>query len=236
MAEEKLAVVYERRTTATSTLTTSTPGTIQGASDATSEEQLRSKVAEVRGALQAAKVDLETSRNHIAQFQDISQASEAALQSPSASHEEYKTSTEAQLAKHDAEAKSVEGRIASMQQEIDRINAKNGELQQALEKEKVARKALEDTIVDITNAEANSRTDQASRENDIREQMERAKAAEEKYSREVLAHAESIKAVETLKKDLKEALAFVREKTMSAETAQANFASSETSWKQQRLH
>ena len=57
-----------------------------------------------------------------------------------------KTSTEALLAKHDAEAKSVEGRVASMQQEIDRISPEKGELQQALEKERVAQKAIEDTI------------------------------------------------------------------------------------------
>ena len=49
-----------------------------------------------------------------------------------------------------------------------------------------------------------------------------------------MAHAESIRVVEGLKKDLNDALASIREKTMQAETAQANFASSETSWKQQK--
>ena len=89
-------------------------------------------------------------------------------------------------------------------------------------------------IVDIMNAEVNSHTDQASQENDIHEQMERLKAAEDKYSRKVVAHAESTRVVEGLKKDLNDVLTPVREKTMQAETAQANFASSETSWKQQK--
>ena len=50
-----------------------------------------------------------------------------------------------------------------------------------LDKERTAyiqdKKALEDTIVDITNAEANSRNDQAARESDIREQMKRLKVS-----------------------------------------------------------
>ena len=58
---------------------------------------------------------------------------------------------------------------------------KNTELQQTLDRERAAfaqdKKMLEDTIVDITNAEASSRTEQASRESELREQMERAKAS-----------------------------------------------------------
>ncbi|KAH8108682.1 TPR/MLP1/MLP2-like protein-domain-containing protein [Phellopilus nigrolimitatus] len=125
-----------------------------------------------------------------------------------------------------------------MQGELNRLNERNADLQQTLERERAAfaqdKKTLEDTIVDITNAEMNTRTDQASRESDVREQMERAKAAEEKYSREVVAHAESIKMVDSLKREINEARATVREKIMLAETAQANIAASEGSWKQQK--
>lgn len=66
-----------------------------------------------------------------------------------------------------------------MQQELARLTDKNSELQQTLEKERTTfaqdKKTLEDTIVDITNAEATSRTDQTSREDEIRQQAERAK-------------------------------------------------------------
>ena len=60
------------------------------------------------------------------------------------------------------------------------------------------------------------------------------KAAEEKYAREILAHAESIKVVDSLKSELNELRASLREKMNQAETAQANLVSSEASWNQQR--
>lgn len=50
------------------------------------------------GRLKAAEVDLATARGHVAQFQEISQASETALAALSATHEEYKAATEAQIA------------------------------------------------------------------------------------------------------------------------------------------
>ena len=60
------------------------------------------------------------------------------------------------------------------------------------------------------------------------------KAAEEKYAREILAHAESIRIMDGLKSELNELRASLREKTTQAETAQANFVSSEESWNRQR--
>lgn len=181
--------------------------------------------------LKANEVDLAAVRRYVQQCQDISQASEAALQSLSSTHEEYKDSTEAQIAKYEGQQKSLEGQIGSLQEEINRLNAKNVELQQLLEKERAAftqdKKMLEDTIVDITASEANQRSDQAAHEKEIREQMECARvcdvcqgllmfstndlqAAEEKYSREIVAHAESIKTVDDLKNQLSEACTALR--------------------------
>ena len=59
-------------------------------------------------------------------------------------------------------------------------------------------------------------------------------AAEDRYTREVLAHAESIKSVEDLKKKLSQSQTTAREARAAAETAQAKLSSSETSWQQQR--
>lgn len=124
-----------------------------------------------------------------------------------------------------------------------------------MEKERAAfaadKRTLEDAIVDITSAEANSRTDQATRDSELREQAERAKvsfsvrrhasrsplthqAAEEKYSREVVAHADSLKVVDGLKQEIHTLRARVRENATTAETAQAKLSSSEISWLQQR--
>ena len=42
-------------------------------------------------------MDLATAKSHVQQFQDISQANEAALANLNATHDEYKTATEAEL-------------------------------------------------------------------------------------------------------------------------------------------
>jgi hypothetical protein len=59
-------------------------------------------------------------------------------------------------------------------------------------------------------------------------------AAEERYSNEVLAHAESIKAIENLRRDLATAQASARDNLTAAETASAKLSASEDSWKQQK--
>lgn len=60
------------------------------------------------------------------------------------------------------------------------------------------------------------------------------KAAEERYSREVVAHAESFKSIETLKQQLASAQAKSRENLAEAADAQAKLEASEGSWKQQK--
>jgi len=59
-------------------------------------------------------------------------------------------------------------------------------------------------------------------------------SAEQKYSQEIIAHADSMKALEGLKKDLATARASLRDQRNVAETAEAKLASSEKSWKQQK--
>jgi len=83
--------VYERRP-ATATTGTAPQG------DLNREQQLEQEVAELRSSLKVAEVDLATARGHVQQFKDISQASEAALSSLNATFDEYKASTENQLA------------------------------------------------------------------------------------------------------------------------------------------
>lgn len=109
--EEKLAV-YERR-----------PSIANGAAPTTEqdlprEQQLEQEVAELRlvskqrlwhhteqihsrSALKVAQVDLTAARSHMQQFQEISQANEAALSALNATHDQYKTETEAQISKNE---------------------------------------------------------------------------------------------------------------------------------------
>ena len=136
------------------------------------------------------------------------------------------------------------------------MTTKYNELQRTFETERTAwatdKKTLEDTIVDMSTSEKNSENDRASRESEVRQQEERARvrlhqlillslsiltteqAAEERYSNEVVAHAESIKAIENLKRDLAAAQTCARDNLTNAETAKAKLSTSEDSWKQQK--
>lgn len=112
--EEKLAV-YERRPGAT--------GPAQPVDqDASREQQLETEVAELRyylsniflsvlsltlfpfsqsARLKVTEVDLAAARSHRDQYQEISQASEAALASLNSTFDEYKASSEAQIARQE---------------------------------------------------------------------------------------------------------------------------------------
>lgn len=111
-------------------------------------------------------------------------------------------------------------------------------VQQNLETERKAwaedKKILEDTIADMSSTERSIENAKASRQDEIQQLEERAKAAEGKYGREVVAHAESIKAVEELRQQLAGTRLTIREAMTAAETAQAKLSASETSWNQQK--
>lgn len=62
----------------------------------------------------------------------------------------------------------------------------------------------------------------------------RIQAAEERYSSEVLAHAEALKTISDIKDQLARARVAARENQNASETAQAKLATSEASWRQQR--
>jgi hypothetical protein len=113
--EEKLAV-YERRTAGPNGVAAATE------QDLPREQQFEQEVAELRlvlmdcvfvykmlnnflfrrrSALKVAQVDLAAARSHMQQFQEISQANEAALTALNATHDQYKTETEAQIVKNE---------------------------------------------------------------------------------------------------------------------------------------
>ena len=119
-----------------------------------------------------------------------------ALATLNASHDEYKTSTEAELTRHkvsylildyflvltvicQSEYDALQGRVQTLQRDLAQATEKYTQLQQKFESERVAwandKKTLEDAIVDISSLEKNSESDRTSRESEIRQQEERAR-------------------------------------------------------------
>ena len=121
---------------------------------------------------------------------------------------------------------------------MDQLSQKNAELQRTLDTERAAwlqdKKTLEGTIYELTTSERSSENDRASREDEVRQLEERARAAEERYGREVLVHAEAIKTVDNLRQQLTKAQSTSRDNLAAVETAQAKLSASENSWKQQK--
>ncbi|EIN12937.1 hypothetical protein PUNSTDRAFT_97919 [Punctularia strigosozonata HHB-11173 SS5] len=227
--QEKLAV-YERRSDGVPAQ--------QMHAGMSREEQLEAEVAELRSSLKVAQVELTNARNHVQQFQEISQASESALASLSSTFDEYKTSSEAQIAKHEAEYTAMNEKLHAVQQELAQASQKYTELKSSYDSDRAAwasdKKTLEDTIVDMSTSEKHSESDRVLFEAELRQQQDRVKAAEDRYSREVIAHAETIKALETAKAQLSTAQNKATEGVAAAETAKANLIASENSWKQQK--
>jgi len=109
--EEKLAV-YERRS-GSIVVSQNTDESISR------EQQLEAEVAELRCAflfpccfvltrslsyrsvIKVVEVELANAKEHVQQYQDISKANEEALSDLSGTFDEYKTSTEAQVARHE---------------------------------------------------------------------------------------------------------------------------------------
>ena len=96
------------------------------------------------------------------------------------------------------------------------------------------KKTLEGTIFELSTSETSAETERASREDEVRQLEERARSAEDRYGREVLAHAEAIKTADSLRQQLARVQSTVHENLAAAETAQAKLNASENSWKQQR--
>ncbi|KAJ3503028.1 hypothetical protein NLJ89_g8615 [Agrocybe chaxingu] len=245
--EEKLAV-YERRP--------GTSGVAQSVDqDASREQQLETEVAELRhvkfskhnlglsdlrfrAALKVTEVDLASARSHKEQFQEISQASEAALAALNSTFDEYKASSEAQIARHESERQALQERLDQATKELGELRTQHNEIQKTFEAERTAwindKKTLEDTIVDMSTSEKHSESDRSTREQEMRSLEDRAKAAEQRYSQEIIAHAESMKSIDALKKELSASQTAARQYLNAQETAQAKLVSSENSWRQQK--
>ena len=170
-------------------------------------------------------------------------------------YDEFKASTESQITMHEvrdkhllmsivshflvqSEQTSLRERLETVQIELRESREALATVQQNLESERKAwtedKKLLEDTIADMSSTERSIESSQASRLGELQQLEQRAKSAEEKYSREVVAHAESIKAVEQLRQQLSETKLTVHDATTAAETAQAKLSTSEISWNQQK--
>lgn len=144
-----------------------------------------------------------------------------------------------------------------MESELSTSSTRFNELNQQLEAERAAflndKKALEETIVDMSSNAANVQTDEAERAKIIQSIEERAavsicvffferllsdqgtaQASQECYERELLAHADAVKHNEQLKEQVSTLKTQIREHENASETARSMLSTAEASWQTQR--
>lgn len=90
--EEKLAV-YEKRTTSS--------GATSAGQTLSREQQLEIELADLRGELRTAQVEIEQANAHVEQYKAIAQANEEALAQLQSTYDEYKLSTDSSIAAKD---------------------------------------------------------------------------------------------------------------------------------------
>ncbi|KIY46697.1 hypothetical protein FISHEDRAFT_46885 [Fistulina hepatica ATCC 64428] len=199
---------------------------------------LEAEIADLRAELKISQMDLETARQRVEEMTELSSANELALTNLNATFDDFRSSSEAEIVRHQSEIRALQERLEAAEKERADMAVKYSELQNSSASERAAwlsdKKVLEDTIVDLTTSSKESENDRHTWESEIQKQEERVKLAEEKYSHEIILHAESLKNVDNLKRQVSELRTSSLENQTAAETATAKLLASENSWKQQK--
>ncbi|KZS93210.1 hypothetical protein SISNIDRAFT_104297 [Sistotremastrum niveocremeum HHB9708] len=202
------------------------------------EHELRAEAAQLSADFKQTQQALTAALAHVEQYKSISESNERAFQELTATFDELKKSAQEKLEGKEAEVKSLLQKLNDQQVHTTSLNERIADLDKTLATERLAFKEeqrnLETQIVNLSTSAANSETDSASRDNELRSLEQRAKTSEQKYEDEIKAHAESIKAADLLKQELVQAQAVIRDIQTKADAAEANLATSEASWRNQR--
>ncbi|KAG8753074.1 hypothetical protein FRC12_011679, partial [Ceratobasidium sp. 428] len=202
------------------------------------EQQLEIELGDVRAALKIAEMDTASAREHVEQFKAISEASEQALREHMETWDTYKEEQEALIARKDADINGLEERLRGLLDDFTKTSSERNQLQRDLEAQRASaeseKKELEGVIADLSKVDNNVQAAHQSAQEDLRAQAALAQQANEKYERELLAHAEALKQINQLKSTISTLQGEVRKATSASDTAVAKLQSSEASWGRQK--
>jgi nucleoprotein TPR len=242
--EEKLAVYEGRRSQS------------GGDSNITREQQLETQVADLRGELSRAKMEVEQANKHVEQYKAIAQANEETLAEVNATYDEYKKHIEASIAQKDvgpklssrlagmlsllaqADIAGLHERVAGLTSDLSAANDENSDIHKQIEAERTRfqqeQQANLDTISNLRQIEAQVTSIRSAAQLDLNEQIKRYSEAHDKYQSELVAHAEDVKALNAVRSQLDEAQKALNEAKATSETVQSNYGSAEASWNKQK--
>lgn len=229
--DDKLAV-YERRNTSSSASGTSAGTPLDR------EQQLQVEIADLKGELRGAQVEVEQAKAHIEQFKSIASANEDALGQLQTSYDEYKRTMDASVTQKDSELASLRERTSVLATELATAQKETSEERQEHKRQadvfRADKKTLEDALSEMTAVEDRARHAQQNVQEEVRRHVQRAQEAHARYEGELLAHAEDVKALTSAKQQLDSLRIQALEAQKARETAEGSLASSQDSWTVQR--
>ncbi|KAG0149112.1 hypothetical protein CROQUDRAFT_653921 [Cronartium quercuum f. sp. fusiforme G11] len=203
------------------------------------QQKLEIENSQLKHELVSAKDELVKAKERVMEFKAIAEATEASLVSLSATHDEYKSIQEADLAQKQTTIISLEDRARQLSEDLSTSFKLNRDLQQKIDdltakcqSEKVE---LMTRLASLEDLEARA----IARESELRAEGERhrllADENHNRYQAEVQNHAISLNELRTLKEQLEKARAKITTANTSAETAIAKLQASEASWVEQKV-
>ncbi|PLW13850.1 hypothetical protein PCANC_16757 [Puccinia coronata f. sp. avenae] len=239
MKEERLAV-YEghRRSDPRSNQDGSLNASSSNDPSLTKEQRLEIELSELKIELVAAKEECTRAQQNMEQFKSISQSAEAALASLTATHDEYKSSQEAELERKQSALTSLEEHLKKVTEDLSASTSQNSELHRQLESQRAdfekEKLLLNNKLVDLEEIESRVKARDEELRTEVNNQMKLAQDSHDRYKAEVQNHANSLNELKQVKSELETARESILEARTTAQTATAKLTSSEASWLEQK--
>ncbi|CAH0729760.1 unnamed protein product, partial [Brenthis ino] len=163
------------------------------------ENKLTDKDAEIGSLIE----QLNTAKEHIRQYCDISESAEKELKNLHSEYEKYKSATEAKLAENATKLQQLEDKCSELEAELSlQANGEYSNVNTSLKNELVtAKEELKTALANFSDCK--NELDVARSE--ITKLSEAVQKAEEKYTHEMILHSTDIQTLSQVKEDLSKA-------------------------------
>ncbi|GJJ72146.1 nucleoprotein TPR [Entomortierella parvispora] len=206
--------------------------------EASREEQLQSQVLQLKNELSRLESEADAGREHLAQFQAISQTNEDRLAEITATFEEFKKDHDQKIEESVQTIRSLESRLANADKRVEEATTNLMEMQNRVDQERLEWKKEKDELDSKLRSLRNTESKMDSIEKRHREamlrQQEDTKQAQEKYEKEFANHAIDMTALQNLKERFAAQSSELHRHRAAAETAIANLQTAERSWESQK--
>ena len=207
-------------------------------SPGTREEQLQAQLVHLRAELARHQAEAESSREHLAQFQAISQTNEDRLAEMTATFEELKKEHEQKLEENVKTIAALETKLANAEERAQNAASNLVEMQSKADEERTMwrkeKEGIEAQLRSLQTIEKQMKDMESRFLRDLRHQAAESKSAHENYERELVNHARDIETLNKLKdKHNRQSVDLERFKAAS-ETAFTNLREAEVSWESQK--